>query len=158
MDNQYSQDYEESEPNQESMPHLLADAEMGQMYGQDERQRYMQNYPGMEPMQHSIGAPTMFQPLMNQYPLVINLNSLSSMLNDNRSKLLSATKASNEGEIEEAIDLLQVVSKNLTFLANAADLQSNSRFVLRQERELISQKDLAYFTSILNKNSKCNRY
>jgi hypothetical protein len=154
MENQHSQDYDASEANQDSMPPLIADAEMGRMYAQNKSQRYMQNYPAMGSMQQPIGAPPMFQPFMNQYPLVINLNSLSSMLNDNRKKLLTATKASNEGEIEEAIDLLQVVSKNLTFLANAADLQSNSRFVLRQERELISQKDLAYFTSILNKNSK----
>ena len=43
--------------------------------------------------------------------------------------------------------MLRNISKNLVFLANAADLQSNSRFVLKQERELISEKDLAYFNS-----------
>ena len=69
------------------------------------------------------------------------------MLNENRKMLLSATKSSHEGETEEAVDLLQRIHKNLVFLANAADLQSNSRFILRQERELISQKDLAYFDS-----------
>ena len=39
---------------------------------------------------------------------------------------------------------------NLIFLANAADLQSNSRFILRQERELISQKDLSCFDNKFN--------
>lgn len=61
--------------------------------------------------------------------------------------LNTATKCSHEGEIDESIELFQRIHRNLLFLANAADLQSNSRFILRQERELLSQKDLAYFDS-----------
>ena len=58
-----------------------------------------------------------------------------------------ATKASNEGDIDETVDLFQDIHRNLVFLANAADLQPSSRYVLKQERELISQKDLAYFNT-----------
>jgi hypothetical protein len=36
---------------------------------------------------------------------------------------------------------------NLIYLASAADLQSNSRFALREHRELISKEDLQDFYS-----------
>lgn len=145
MENYYSQEYETSEINQSSMPPKMGGTEYNSVYNAEERQRMINGFPGLNSMQDPMGTQFM-QPFPNQvgYPLVINLNSLSSMLSDNRKKLLSATKASNEGEVGDAIELLQHIHKNLIFLANAADLQSNSRFVLKQERELISQKDLAY--------------
>jgi len=82
MDSHLSQDYDNSEANQDSMPPVVADSELGGMYPHYDRMRYIQNYPEMGSMQQL-------------------------MLNDNRKKLLTATKASNEGETEEAIGLLQ---------------------------------------------------
>jgi hypothetical protein len=147
MEKQYSQDDEESDVNVDSLP-AIRNAEYNQMYGHDDRQRMMAGL-GINSMQAPMNHSQILPPFSNQmgYPLVINLNSLSSMLNDNRKKLLHATKASNEGDIEEAIQYLQEINKNIVFLANAADLQPNSRFVLKQERELISQEDLTYFNS-----------
>jgi len=41
--------------------------------------------------------------------------------------------------------MLERIHQNLTFLAGAADLQTNSRFALREHRELISKEDLNDF-------------
>lgn len=148
MENDCSQEYDATEQNQESMPPLMTAAEYNNMYAEDPRGLYS-NYHRMNSMQGTLNHSLFAQPFLNQmgYPMLINLNSLPSMLNDNRKMLNTATKCSHEGEIDEAIELFQRIHKNLIFLANAADLQSNSRFILRQERELLSQKDLTYFDS-----------
>ena len=59
--------------------------------------------------------------------------------------LLSATRHSNNGDVEETIKELKGINQNLIILSNAADLQPNSRFVLKEQREYVSQKNLAYF-------------
>ena len=41
--------------------------------------------------------------------------------------------------------MLERLHSNLVYLATAADLQSNSRFALRENRELISKEDLNEF-------------
>ena len=41
--------------------------------------------------------------------------------------------------------MLERLHQNLVYLAGAADLQSNSRFALREHRELISKEDLHDF-------------
>ncbi len=41
--------------------------------------------------------------------------------------------------------MLERLHSNLVYLSTAADLQSNSRFALRENRELISKEDLNDF-------------
>jgi hypothetical protein len=43
--------------------------------------------------------------------------------------------------------MLEHLHSNLTYLARVADLQSNSRFALRENRELISKEDLNDFNT-----------
>ena len=147
MERQYFKEYEATEFSNESMP--LNESESDNNIQVDEQREIYSNYHGMNSINGSINYSLFTQPFLNQwdYPMLINLNSLPSMLSENRKMLVSATKASHECEIDDAIGLLQRIHKNLIFLANAADLQSNSRFILRQERELISQKDLSFFDS-----------
>ena len=51
----------------------------------------------------------------------------------------------HNNEEEVLLTMLDKVHKNIMFLAEAADLQINSRFALRENRELISKEDLHDF-------------
>lgn len=151
MESQFLRDLDISENNMESMNHMIPDSDYNTLYPHHQGGQLYNNYPPISNMQMGgIDNPQFAQPLFNSFgqpPMVINLNSLTSMLNDNRKALLSTIKATNEGAIEDSLQMLQKIEKNIMFFANVADLQPNSRFILRQERELISQQDLAYFNS-----------
>mmetsp|Transcript_22075 Transcript_22075/g.19645 ORF Transcript_22075/g.19645 Transcript_22075/m.19645 type:complete len:247 (-) Transcript_22075:122-862(-) len=149
MEGEYSQEIEDSDNNQDSSSPSVIRPEYNN-YSYEERQRINPEYPEMSRLPQGGNGMHMMNTFPNQMgfsPYVVNLESISNMLHVNRKELLRATNHSNEGEIEDAIKSFSEIQKNLVFLADAADLQSNSRFVLRQERELVSQKDLAYFNA-----------
>ena len=150
MESHYSHTIEaDQEYNIENLPQMMPDAQNNFMnFIQSQNQHLMLNnlHQGVN-MQMGVEHPfsQSFYEQCSPPPFIINLNSLSSMLNENRKALLTTIKASNEGAIDEAVEMLQKIEKHIVFFANVADLQPNSRFILRQERELISQNNLAYF-------------
>ena len=112
MEHHSSQEYDVTEFSQESMPVDASDYDSSHLNVDNQRDMYS-SYNWANSIQGSINYSLFTQPFLNQceYPMLINLNSLPSMLNENRKKLISATKASNEGEIEQATDLLQRIHK-----------------------------------------------
>eukprot|EP00347_Sterkiella_histriomuscorum_P016250 403353912 len=84
----------------------------------------------------------------SQYNIAtLNTFQVQSILEENKSMMLKCLEDMNNDKAED-LDCFKLVEKlhqNLVFLAGAADLQSNSRFVLRENRELISKEDLQDF-------------
>lgn len=139
---EYDHEYDISEPNRDSMPPVPGQENINP-YMFEDRGRILPEFAGLQSMPPASHGMRMMNPYQHQ--MVVTLNDLSSMLDENKKMLLSATRHSNCGEIDETIKELRGIHHNLIILANAADLQPNSRFVLKEQREFVSQKNLAYF-------------
>ena len=81
MEREFSQDYEESEQNRDSMPPAQPQENMNP-YIFEERQRMVPEFPdmrGMNPQSHGVRRMNPYQ-----HQMVVTLNDLSSMLDENK--------------------------------------------------------------------------
>ena len=68
------------------------------------------------------------------------------MLEENKRLLLAGFEELNSyDDVGKTVNLLEHIHCNLMYLSTAADFQANSRYVLRENRELISKEDLEDF-------------
>jgi hypothetical protein len=67
------------------------------------------------------------------------------MLESNKNLLLQGFEDFSKDNVANTVSLLEQIHANVSYLATAADYQANSRFVLRENRELLSKDDLADF-------------
>ena len=68
------------------------------------------------------------------------------MLEENKRLLLASFEELNSNDnLSKTVGLLEHVHCNLMYMSTAADFQANSRYVLRENRELISKEDLEEF-------------
>ena len=68
------------------------------------------------------------------------------MLEENKRLLLAGFEELNSNDdLGKTVGLLEHIHGNLMYLATAADCQTNSRYVLRENRELIAKEDLEEF-------------
>ena len=68
------------------------------------------------------------------------------MLEENKRLLLAGFEELNSNDnVAKTVNLLESIHCNLMYLSTAADFQANSRYVLRENRELISKEDLEEF-------------
>ena len=70
---------------------------------------------------------------------------MKDLLEDNKRLLLSGYEEFSKNNLSNTVNLLERIHSNITSLSQSADLQANSRFVLRENRELISKEDLEDF-------------
>ena len=76
------------------------------------------------------------------------LNSLQiKMMQEETKKLLLAgfEELNSNDDLAKTVGLLEHIHSNIMYMATAADFQANSRYVLRENRELISKEDLEDF-------------
>ena len=71
---------------------------------------------------------------------------VKGLLSTNKRLLLSGFNEFQSGNFDVTVGLLEAIHKNIMYMATAADYQSNSRHILRENRELISKEDLDDFT------------
>ena len=65
------------------------------------------------------------------------------MLEENKRLLLSGFEELNSNDdLGKTVSLLEHIHCNMMYLGTAADFQANSRYVLKENRELISKEDL----------------
>ena len=67
------------------------------------------------------------------------------MLEENKRLLLAGYEEFSNENLSNTVGLLENIHQNMTYLSTAADFQANSRFVLRENREIISKEDLEDF-------------
>lgn len=68
------------------------------------------------------------------------------MLEENKRLLLAGFEELNSNDdLGKTVGLLDHIHCNLMYLTTAADFQANSRFFLRENRELICKEDLEQF-------------
>jgi len=92
--------------------------------------------------------------LMNFY---LDTHTIQKMLTESRFSLLDAFESQHEDKMDECLNNLEKAHYNLMTLCYAADHQRNTPFVLRDERELVSQQDLdKFYTSLPNKTFQVN--
>ena len=70
---------------------------------------------------------------------------VKDFLEDNKKLLLSGYEEFSKNNLGNTVNLLERIHNNMTNLSQYADMQANSRFVLRENRELISKEDLEDF-------------
>ena len=71
---------------------------------------------------------------------------IKMMLEENKRLLLAGFEELNSNDnVGKTVGLLEHIHCNLMYLSTAADFQANSRYVLRENRELIAKEDLEEF-------------
>ena len=76
----------------------------------------------------------------------LNTFQIRMMLEENKRLLLAGYEELNTNDdLGKTVSLLEHIHCNMVYLATAADFQPNSRYILRENRELISKEDLEEF-------------
>ena len=76
----------------------------------------------------------------------LNTVQIKLMLEENKRLLLSGYEELNSNDdLGKTVGLLEHIHCNMMYLATAADFQANSRYALKENRELISKEDLEEF-------------